>query len=507
MTAMKAAAYCRVSTDRLDQANSFESQQCFFKEYIERQPDWELFKVYADEGISGTSTKKRDAFNQMIADAKRSCFEIIITKEVSRFSRNILDTVYYTRELRQKGIGVIFLNDGINTLEPDSELRLSIMGSIAQEESRKTSSRVKWGQTRRMESGVVFGTGMLGYDVENGSMRINPEGAEIVTVIFHKYANERKGTTVIARELRQAGYKTLKGNAVWSNSSILKILRNEKYCGDLCQKKTYTPDYLSHIKKYNNGAEEKIYIKNHHEPIIERELWNKAQEEIERRSTKSGAKNGHGNKYPLSGKIFCAECGSAFSARHKKRKDGSIYRYWRCGKASAQGARVYASGCNIGRQISDEICMRIIKQVVESLNFDRDEVIKNIKETVAEIQGGCDNNRIRQEKQINALSDKKKRVLDAYFSEKINEIEMRMILDKYDDEIALISKRLMYNSQKGNQAYCAHDITQAVNNIVILNEQHDVFYGSLLEKAVVFSDGRVEVTLNFLPTKWIFSLN
>ena len=215
------ASYCRVSTDKDDQANSFEAQQRYFKEYIDRQPDWELYRVYADDGLSGTSTKKRTEFNRMISDAKMGKFKLIITKEVSRFSRNILDTIGYTRELKALGIGVLFMNDGISTLEPDAELRLSIMGSIAQEESRKTSSRVKWGQTRQMERGVVFGRSMLGYDVKDGRMTINPEGAELVRLIFHKYGVEHKGTSIIARELREAGYKTLTGNTRWNNSHIV----------------------------------------------------------------------------------------------------------------------------------------------------------------------------------------------------------------------------------------------------------------------------------------------
>ena len=236
---IQVASYCRVSTDKDDQANSFESQQRYFKEYIDRQPDWELYRVYADEGITGTSTKKRVQFNRMISDAKMGKFKLIITKEVSRFSRNILDTIQFTRELRAIGVGVLFMNDGISTLDPDAELRLSIMGSIAQEESRKTSSRVKWGQTRQMERGVVFGRSMLGYDVKDGKMTINPDGAEIVRLIFHKYAVEGKGTSIIARELREAGFVTCTGNPKWNNTHIVKILKNEKYVGDLVQKKTY----------------------------------------------------------------------------------------------------------------------------------------------------------------------------------------------------------------------------------------------------------------------------
>ena len=219
------ASYCRVSTDKEDQANSFASQQRYFKEYIDRQPDWELYRVYADEGITGTSTKKRVQFNHMISDAKMGKFQIILTKEVSRFSRNILDTIAYTRELRHLGIGVVFLTDGIDTLEPDAELRLSILGSIAQEESRKTSTRVKWGQTRRMEQGVVFGRSLLGYDVRGGQLFINPEGAKTVQLIFHKYVLEHKGAWTIARELQDAGLRTLTGTTQWRNSGVLKILK------------------------------------------------------------------------------------------------------------------------------------------------------------------------------------------------------------------------------------------------------------------------------------------
>ena len=145
----RVAAYCRVSSDKEDQANSFESQQRYFRQYIEHHPDWELYEIFADEGISGTNTKKRKEFNRMIACAKNGDFDLIITKEISRFARNTLDSIFYTRDLKKRGVGVVFLNDNINTLDGDAELRLAIMSSIAQEESRRTSERVKWGQKRR----------------------------------------------------------------------------------------------------------------------------------------------------------------------------------------------------------------------------------------------------------------------------------------------------------------------------------------------------------------------
>ena len=159
------ASYCRVSTDKDDQLNSFAAQQRYFAQYIAQHPQWSLFQIYADYGITGTCAQKRPQFQQMIRDAQEHKFQLILTKEVSRFSRNLLDTISYTRKLKSLGIYVIFLTDGIHTQEPDAELRLSIMASIAQEESRKTSARVKWGQTRQMERGIVFGRSLLGYDV------------------------------------------------------------------------------------------------------------------------------------------------------------------------------------------------------------------------------------------------------------------------------------------------------------------------------------------------------
>ena len=234
----RVAAYCRVSTDSEEQLTSYTNQMKVYTEMIASNKEWEFAGLYADEGISGTNTKKRKEFNRMIACAKNGDFDLIITKEISRFARNTLDSIYYTRDLKKHGVGVIFMNDNINTLDGDAELRLAIMSSIAQEESRKTSERVKWGQKRQMEQGVVFGRSMLGYDVKGGKMYINEEGAKIVRLIFHKFVKEGKGTHVIARELREEGIAPMRVKE-WQNTVILRVIRNEKYCGDLVQKKTY----------------------------------------------------------------------------------------------------------------------------------------------------------------------------------------------------------------------------------------------------------------------------
>ena len=369
-TKKRVAAYCRVSTDNEDQANSFESQQRYFRQYIERNPDWELYEIFADEGISGTNTKKRKEFNRMIACAKNGDFDLIITKEISRFARNTLDSIYYTRDLKKHGVGVIFMNDNINTLDGDAELRLAIMSSIAQEESRKTSERVKWGQKRQMEQGVVFGRSMLGYDVKGGKMYINEEGAKIVRLIFHKFVKEGKGTHVIARELREEGIAPMRVKE-WQNTVILRVIRNEKYCGDLVQKKTYTPDFLSHEKKYNRGQEEFVIIKDHHEPIVSRELFVEANRILDEKSLSQEGKAKHSSRYPFSGKIKCGCCGASYVARYKTRRDGSRYKAWRCNEAAKHGSphtdkagnKVGCSGISIRNEDATHIMYLVMKEL------------------------------------------------------------------------------------------------------------------------------------------------
>ena len=516
---IKVASYCRVSTDKDDQANSFESQQRYFRAYIDRQPEWELYQIYADEGITGTSTKKRAAFNQMIADARMGKFERILTKEVSRFSRNILDTIAYTRELKALGVGVLFLNDGISTLEPDAELRLSIMGSIAQEESRKTSSRVKWGQTRRMEQGVVFGRSLLGYDVKDGRLTVNSEGAELVRLIFHKYGVEKKGTTVIARELREAGYRTHRGSARWSGSCIVKLLKNEKYVGDLIQKKTITPDYLTHAKKANHGEEELVVIRDHHQPIIGRELWGVVQEELKKRNRNGALGAGHSNRYIFSGKIKCGECGASFVSRQRKRKDGSPSRRWSCYSAvneggihvDPQGNRV---GCDVRMALRDEVAMDMLRQALRTLRLDAGGLIDSVTAIALEaIRAGKQSGGERRESlelRLEQLSRKREAALDAFFSQDITREEMRRMTGRYDREAAELRERLARTGARSEssceKAALRDDIRRRVAGLVNGEGDSEIFCKTILDHMVVYRDQRVEVRLNLLPQTWCFVL-
>ena len=515
---MRVAAYCRVSTDKDDQANSFESQKRYFEEYINRNPAWELYEIYADEGLTGTNTKKRKAFNKMIADAHLDKFDLIITKEVSRFARNTVDTLQYTRELKALNIGVRFALDNIDTLAPDGELRLTIMASLAQEESRKTSERVKWGQKRQMENGVVFGRDMLGYDVRGGVMHINEEGAQIVKLIFHKFVFEKKGCCTIARELREAGYKTVTGNAMWSNTVILKALRNEKYCGDLTQRKTYTPDYLTHSKKYNHGEEEFVTIKNHHEPIIERAVWNMAQEELKRKSPCDEIKQKHSNRYPLSGKIFCASCGGHFVSRTKKRKDGSLCKAWRCLAAARHGKEKTDSagnkiGCNVAAQIRDEDFMLILQKVTETLEINKNAVMKGLAEvlkTVLASENEACTDRNEESKKTDKLKDKINRLLDLYLSGDLTKEAYREKKAEYEKELAKLEKTLR-DTKDGPRKYdvdaAVQDVCAYIKKILYATERDEIFYKNLVEKIVVHSRERLDIYFTRLPYKWSVVLN
>ena len=511
----KVAAYCRVSTDNDDQANSFESQQRYFRQYIERNPDWELYAIFADEGISGTNTKKRKEFNRMIACAKNGDFDLIITKEISRFARNTLDSIFYTRDLKKHGVGVIFLNDNINTLDGDAELRLAIMSSIAQEESRKTSERVKWGQKRQMEQGVVFGRSMLGYDVKDGKMTINEDGAKIVRLIFRKFVDEGKGTHVIARELREEGISPMRVKE-WSNTVILRVIRNEKYCGDLVQKKTYTPDFLSHEKKYNRGQEEFVILKDHHEPIISRELFDKANRILDAKSLSQEGKAKHSNRYPFSGKIKCGRCGASYVARYKTRKDGSQYKAWRCFEGAKHGSpHIDKAGNQVGcsgTSIRNEEAIHIMYLVCKQLTIDRqkiaDNLIKTIQKVISLDMTGADTNTL--EDKIEAAQKKRTDLIDLYTSGDIDRDEFTALRAKYDAEINSL-KSMMESMEKqqiviAKQKELMEDIKNAVDELIGGIEYEDEFYTQLLDKMVINDRENIDVYLNLLPLKWSYTV-
>lgn len=511
---IRVAAYCRVSTDQDDQVNSFESQQRYFRDCIQRNPEWELQNIYADEGISGTSTKKRKQFNAMISAARAGKLDLIITKEVSRFARNTLDTLEYTRELQQLGVGVIFLIDNIDTQQQEGELRLTIMSSMAQEESRKTSQRVKWGQTRCMERGVVFGGSLLGYNVINGTISVNPEGAEIVRHIFHKYLVEHKGTTVIARELQAEGILSSRGMCKWSASTVLKILKNEKYCGDLVQKKTYTPNYLTHEKKYNKGQESFVVLRDHHEPIIDRNTWQTVQLELKRRSRQKKTTHSHGSKYPLSGKIFCGECKGTFLARYRKGPSGVPYQVWRCGTAVSYGTKTtnHILGCSVGRQIREEAALFLVRRSVQTLSLNWAELVNSLSNIVENVlQNSVDNTRIeleQLEREIEGYRSKKQRAMEEFLKYNISKADFDFLNQRCDNQILHLEQQLSHINltQYPDARTIRNSIYSAIHELLETDAGEQELCEQLLDHMIIHADGRVEVTLRLISSQWIYLL-
>ena len=507
---LRVCAYARVSTDKDDQANSYESQVRYFTEYIKQHSDWTFAGIYADEGISGTNTKKRREFNRMITDAENGLIDLILTKEVSRFARNTVDTLSITRSLKKQGIYVIFMNDNINTADCDGELRLSIMATIAQDESRKTSERVKWGQKRQMEKGVVFGRDMLGYAVKDGKLYLNEKEAEIVKLIFHKFTNEGKGTHVIARELREAGILPMRVKE-WSNTVILRVLRNEKYVGDLCQKKTWTPDYLSHEKKYNRGDEEKVYIRDHHPEIaiIDRELWDRTQAELERRSPSPEQKAKHSNRYWCSGKLICGECGGRFVSRTQHLKNGDTYKAWRCWESSKHGLpKLDPYGNNVGcvgRSIGDRTLRYLTAYAVNMVAINRDSIVAQltqiIKEVLAETPQAPSKEKI--EKQIENLQKKKMHIIDLAAEGLISKSDLKEQNALYTAQIDELTLKLADAESAAvitnGQAKQLEQYVKRIKALTHVEDDNEQTLHDALKKAIVYNDGYVDLYLSIIP--------
>lgn len=504
---LKVAAYCRVSTEQDDQINSLHNQVDYFTAYIGQNTDWTLVEVYADEGLSGTSTKKRVQFNKMVQDAHAGKIDLILTKEVSRFARNTVDTLNFTRELKAIGVGVIFINDNIDTRDNDGEFRLSIMASVAQEESRKTSERVKWGQKRSMERGVVFGNNStFGFTTKDGRLSIKQEEAGVVRLVFHKFINEGKGTHVIARELYKSGISPPKTKSnKWSSVMILRILRNEKYVGDLIQKKHITVDYLTHKKVANKAIEEKVCIKDHHEAIIDRTTWDRAQEELIRRSPNKDKKMKYSNRYWCSGLIKCGICGSRFVLRSYKRPNGAVYKVWGCHnkvhygnwKQSATGQNV---GCNT-HMVNEKTLITCVSYVLDLLNLENDDIVDELLRDIKLTKSSNSNMEgiTKLSGKMIELNAKKERVMDSYFSNIISKDDMVLMNKKYDAEIEKLTLQMdeATNAEEIEKKQLG-DISGVIDIIKSSMKYSESVFKETIELITVFDD-YIEIKIKHLP--------
>ena len=332
---LRVCAYARVSTEKEEQLNSYNSQLKYYEEKIKSNSEWQYVGIYADEGITGTLDYKRDGFMKMMQDATDNKFDMIITKSISRFGRNTVDTLKYVRLLKEKGIAIYFEEERINTLEISGEIMLTVLSAMAQQESENISSHVKLGLQMKQKRGELIGyNGCLGYvyDKNTKQITVNYEEAEIVRYIFERYC-QGVGCTTIAKELTNMKYKTPTGKKKWHESTISGILKNEKYKGDVLQGKTYTTDPITHRRVVNMGEENKYYIQEHHEPIISERMFNQAQEILQKRGGVRGSGRRKGNfsrKYPFSSRLYCGFCGSLLTRRNWHLGTKNSITVWHC---------------------------------------------------------------------------------------------------------------------------------------------------------------------------------
>ncbi|WP_423250789.1 recombinase family protein [Lactococcus lactis] len=330
---LRVAAYCRVSTDSDEQASSYEVQVEHYTNFINNNSDWVLAGIYADDGISGTSTNKREEFNRLIQDCMDNKVDRIITKSISRFARNTLDCLKYIRQLKENNIPVFFEKENIDTLDSKGEIMLTIMASLAQQESQSLSQNVKLGLQYRYQQGeiTINHNRFLGYTKdEDGHLVIEPTEAEVIKRIFKEYL-EGASLIQIARNLEADGILTGAGNKKWAGTTVKGILINEKYMGDALLAKTHTVDFLTKKRVKNNGIVPQYYVENSHEPIIPKTLFLQVQEEITRRANLKNKKGSitYSSKYALSGITYCGKCGEIYRRLHWNNR-GKKSIVWRC---------------------------------------------------------------------------------------------------------------------------------------------------------------------------------
>lgn len=384
----RVAAYCRVSTQQEEQLNSYEVQTRYYTEKINSEPKWKLVKIFADKGITGTSTKHRDEFNKMIRMCKRGKIDMIITKSISRFARNTVDCLKYIRMLRELNIDVYFEEQGIHSIEKGSEFYITVYGSLAQSESENISANVRWGKEQCAKEGNVQFRykNTLGYRKgEDGNPEIVPEEAETIQYIYHRFlAGDSYGT--IKAALESKGVLSPGGNKTWSYSTIRSILTNERYKGDIIVNKTFVVDCISKQIKKNNGERTKYYIENNHPAIIDDNTFGKVQEEIARRNSKHKVKQKgtktelgkYSSKYALTELLVCGECGSPYR-RCTWTASGNKRIVWRCINRLDYGKKY----CHESPTIEESVLHRAITEAIKTIAMQNSHLLQTLKAHIA----------------------------------------------------------------------------------------------------------------------------
>lgn len=389
---LRVAAYCRVSTDYDEQASSYETQVAHYKELIQKEPTWEFAGIYADDGISGTNTKKREQFNKMIAACKAGKIDLIVTKSISRFARNTIDCLKYIRDLKAINVAIFFEKENINTMDAKGEVLITIMASLAQQESESLSQNVKMGIQYRYQQGKVFvnHNHFLGYTKDaQGNLVIEPEEAKVIKRIFYSYLN---GMTMkqIADSLKADGILTGGKTKNWRSSSVAKILKNEKYMGDALLQKTYTVDFLNKKRVKNEGIMPQYYVENDHPAIIPKSVFMQVQQIIKQRrngiTTKNGKHRRLNGKYCFSQKLFCGKCGDILQRNMWYRPEKVAV--WRCAsriRRSKTGRRCMIR--NVKEPLLKEATVEAFNQLIEDHELASKQIKANIMKVIKNSKG------------------------------------------------------------------------------------------------------------------------
>ena len=405
---LRVAAYCRVSTETEEQNSSYEVQVAHYTEFIKKNAEWEFAGIFADDGISGTNTKKREEFNRMIDECMEGNIDLVITKSISRFARNTLDCLKYIRQLKDKNISVFFEKENINTMDAKGEVLLTIMASLAQQESQSLSQNVKLGLQYRYQQGTVQvnHNRFMGYTKdEEGNLIIVPEEAEIIKRIYREYL-EGKSLAGIGRDLEKDDILTAAGKPRWRPETIKKILLNEKYIGDALLQKTFTVDFLTKKRVKNEGHVPQYYVENSHEAIIPKELFLQAQEELHRRNNiYTGAdknKRLYSSKYALSAVTFCGDCGDIYRRTYWNIRGRKEF-VWRCVTRIEQGPETCKNRTVKERDLYDAVMTAINKLLAGG-----DNMIRTLEENIHAIIGDTTEYKISE---INTLLEEKQKEL------------------------------------------------------------------------------------------------
>ena len=438
---LRVTYYARVSSESDEQLNSLDNQIAYYENLIKQNKTWTYIPGYVDEGLSGISTKKRKHFNEMINDAKEGSFDLIITKEISRFARNTLDSLQYTRELLNLGVGVFFQNDNINTLDEDAELRLTIMSSIAQDELRKLSSRVKFGHQQAIKSGVVLGNSRIfGYKKDGKRLIIDEAQAPMVRDLFRLYATGEYSMKQLETLFYQQGYRNYNGNKI-AHSTMAGIISNPKYKGYYVGNKVRIVDMFTKKQKFLPPEEWVMFKDESGElvpALVSEDVWDKANEVLARRSEDVKNRKGvcnHANL--LTGKLFCTHCGAAYYRRESKDKYGNVNSKWVCSNKINNGA----DACPSFPIYEDEI-KPILFEVFSETRVDVEALVESYTEMFKSLEGDDETRKqLEEQKRIVSLADQKKnKLLELVTMGAITTANFKSMTETCDREVAEAQK-------------------------------------------------------------------